>query len=194
MYIKEIYFARNPQLLPKNRKMLEQRVFQNGQTLFLCKSKGTSFGSFFFILLRLSWSYDEYSLLWAPGYLFRIIVLMFPRANSPENRLRWILKSRITVPSIEPWRTCSFRLTTGLGRQKSSILITCLLLCWHCTLHQRVKAGLGELNTLFQRWVYHCLMLDKLVQRTPQKEVNLWTASRQDALHIFLLCSLFWQK
>lgn len=112
---------------------------------------------------------------------------MFPRANSPENRLRWILKSRIAVPSIEPWRTCSFRLTTGLGRQKSSILITCLLLCWHCTLHQRVKAGLGELNTLFQRWVYHSLMLDKLVQRTPQKEVNLWTASRQDALHIFLL-------
>lgn len=104
------------------------------------------------------------------------------------------LKSRIAVPSIEPWRTCSFRLTTGLGGQKSSILIMCLLLCWHCTLHQRVKAGLGELNTLFQRWVYHSLMLDKLVQRTPQKEVNLWTASRQDALHIFLLCSLFWQK
>ena len=58
MYIKEICFARNPQLHPKNRKMLGQRVFQNGQTLFLCKSKGLSFGSFFYpfeIVLILWW-------------------------------------------------------------------------------------------------------------------------------------------
>ena len=74
---------------------------------------------FFFILLGLSRSYDEYSQLWAPGYLFRIIVLMFPITNSPELQFQALNHDALVL----------FRLKTGLGGQKNSILIMCLLLC-----------------------------------------------------------------